>query len=82
MANDPWGTLNKVQQTQDTNNWSRIDNQNQERYDRTYNERNPKYMDGPVNASNAGSRPSSFITNSRPQERYNSMSSRFDGSRF
>lgn len=81
--NDPWAAaMGKVQPNQDSNNWARMDNQNQERYDRTYNERNPKYIDGSVNASNSGNRQSSFINNSRTQDRYNNLSNRFDGSRF
>lgn len=54
-----------------------MDHQNQDRYDRTFSERS-KYMDGPTGNSGGSSRPSSFITNSRPQERFNGMS-RFDG---
>lgn len=80
--NDPWVAMSKVPPNQDSNNWTRMDNQNQERYDRTYNERNPKYIDGNVNASNSGNRQSSFINNTRAQDRYNSISNRFDGSRF
>lgn len=82
VPNDPWGAMGKVPQNQESNNWGRMDNQNQERYDRTYNERNPKYMDGNANASNSGNRPSSFIANSRAQDRYNNMPNRFDGGRF
>lgn len=86
-GNDPWSSISSIskQQTPNTENWSRsMDHQNQDRYDRTYNERK-SYLDGPVGSGNSSgglsssTRPSSFITNSRPQERYNSMSSRFDG---
>lgn len=72
------GALNKPQ-THDAGNWSRsMDHQNQDRYDRTFSERS-KYMDGPTGNNTGSSRPSSFITNPRPQERYSGMSSRFDG---
>ena len=70
-ANDPWG------QKQSEANWRSLD-QNQDRYDRTYNERKSQaapsqYMDPP--------RQNSFI--GRPQERYNNaMSSRFENGRF
>jgi len=75
LDTNDWGGLK--QQAQDSTNW----NQNQsDRYDRTYNERS-KYLDGPVNAGSGSNRPSSFIQN-RPQERYNTISSRFDGGRF
>lgn len=66
-------------QTHDAGNWSRsIEHQNQDRYDRTFSERS-KYMDGPAGNNSGSNRPSSFITNARPQERYSGMSSRFDG---
>lgn len=91
-GNDPWSTINKQPPT-DNGGWSRsIEHQSQDRYDRTYNERksSSQYMEGPSVGSSGGgggssnTRPSSFVTNSRPQERYggNSMSSRFDGGRF
>lgn len=95
-GNDLWSQINK-QPPSDNGNWNRsIDHQNQDRYDRTYNERkSSQYMDGPSIGSGGGGggtgggsgvtgRPSSFIANSRPQDRYNSnsMSSRFDGVRF
>lgn len=79
MDTSDWGGIK--QQAPDSNNWNRSIDQNQsDRYDRTYNERS-KYLDGPVNAGSGSSRPSSFIQ-SRPQERYNTMSTRFDGGRF
>lgn len=85
-GNDPWGSINKQQQP-DSNSWGRsMDHQSQDRYDRTYNERksSSQYMDGPSVGSSSGNRPGSFVTSSRPQDRYNSntMSSRFDGGRF
>lgn len=69
-ANDPWG------QKQSEGNWRSMD-QNQDRYDRTYNERKSQaapsqYMDPP--------RQNSFV--GRPQDRYNQMSSRFENGRF
>lgn len=74
-----WGGIK--QQAPDSSNWNRSLDQNQsDRYDRTYNERS-KYLDGPVNAGSGSNRPSSFIQ-SRPQERYNAISSRFEGGRF
>lgn len=88
--NDPWGQMNK-QPPADNGNWNRsIEHQHQDRYDRTYNERkSSQYMDGPGvgnggGGGSGGGRPASFIANSRPQDRYNSnsMSSRFDSSRF
>lgn len=68
------------------NNWGgrSMDHQGQDRYDRTYNERkaSSQYLDGP-NVGGSASRPSSFITSNRPQDRYNSNAmSRFDGGRF
>lgn len=82
-GNDPWN-MNKPP---DSNSWSRsMDHQGQDRYDRTYNERksSSQYIDGPSVGGSSGSRPNSFITSNRPQDRYNSnaMSSRFDGGRF
>lgn len=69
--------MNKPQ-THDAGNWSRsLDHQNQDRYDRTFSERS-KYLE-PASNNGGSSRPSSFITNARPQERYSGMSSRFDG---
>ena len=68
-----------------------MEHNSQDRYDRTYNERktsSSQYLDGPGvgsgSSSGGGGRPNSFMTNSRPQERYNSnsMSSRFDNGRF
>lgn len=77
LDTNEWGGIK--QQVQE--NWNRSIDQNQsDRYDRTYNERS-KYLDGPVNAGSGSSRPTSFIQ-SRPQERYNTISSRFDGGRF
>lgn len=80
-ANDPWSAMSKP--PADNGNWNRMDHQNQDRYDRTYNERksSSQFIDSGLAGSN--SRPSSFISN-RPQDRYagNSMSSRFDSSRF
>lgn len=74
-----WGGIK--QQAPDSSNWNRSMDQNQsDRYDRTYNERS-KYLDGPVNTGSGSNRPSSFIQ-SRPQERYNAISSRFEGGRF
>lgn len=71
-----WGGIK--QQAPDSSNWNRSMDQNQsDRYDRTYNERS-KYLDGPVNTASGSNRPSSFIQ-SRPQERYNAISSRFEG---
>lgn len=71
---DPWS------QKQADSNWRSMD-QNQDRYDRTYSERKSQvsttqYMDAPrQNAFVGGGRP--------PQDRYgNSVSSRFDNSRF
>lgn len=69
-GNDPWGQ-NKTEST-----WRSLD-QNEDRYDRTYNERkqvtSSQYIDAP--------RQNSFI--GRPQERYNSqISSRFENGRF
>lgn len=87
-GNDLWSQINKQPPT-DNGNWNRsIEHQHQDRYDRTYNERkSSQYMDGPSvgsGGSGGGGRPSSFIANSRPQDRYNSnsMSSRFDSVRF
>lgn len=82
VPNDPWAAMGKIQPSQESSNWGRIENQNQERYDRTYNERNAKYIDSNVNASNNGNRPSSFMNNSRTQDRYNNLANRFDGGRF
>lgn len=70
-GNDPWG------QNKSESSWRSLD-QNQDRYDRTYNERksqvtSSQYIDAP--------RQNSFI--GRPQERYNSqISSRFENGRF
>lgn len=79
-GNDLWSQINKQPPT-DNNNWNRsIEHQHQDRYDRTYNERNGG---GGSGGGGGGGRPSSFIANSRPQDRYNSnMSSRFDSGRF
>lgn len=68
-GNDPWGQ-NKAESS-----WRSLD-QNEDRYDRTYNERKSQvtsqYIDAPRQ---------SFI--GRPQERYNSqISSRFENGRF
>lgn len=80
-GNDPWNQLSKPPQG-DNGNWNRMEHPNQDRYDRTYNERksSSQYIDGPGVGGNSG-RPSSFLANSRPQDRYssNSMPSRFDG---
>lgn len=80
-GNDPWNTINKPPQA-DNGSWNRMEHQNQDRYDRTYNERktSSQYIEGPGVGGNSG-RPSSFIANNRPQDRFssNSMSSRFDG---
>lgn len=69
-GNDPWG------QNKSESSWRSLD-QNEDRYDRTYNERksqvtSSQYMDAP--------RTNSFI--GRPQERYNSQISRFENGRF
>lgn len=70
-GNDPWG------QNKTESSWRSLD-QNEDRYDRTYNERksqvtSSQYIDAP--------RQNSFI--GRPQERYNSqISSRFENGRF
>ncbi|KAG4079664.1 hypothetical protein HA402_010444 [Bradysia odoriphaga] len=70
-GNDPWG------QNKTDSSWRSLD-QNEDRYDRTYNERksqvtSSQYIDPP--------RQNSFI--GRPQDRYNSqISSRFENGRF
>ncbi len=70
-GNDPWGQ-NKTEAS-----WRSLD-QNEDRYDRTYNERksqvtSSQYIDAP--------RQNSFI--GRPQDRYNGqISSRFENGRF
>lgn len=82
-GNDLWSQINKQPPT-DNGNWNRSI-EHQDRYDRTYNERkSSQYVDGSSVGSGGGGRPSSFIANSRPQDRYNSnsMSSRFDSGRF
>lgn len=54
------------------------DDWNQDRYDRTYNERKSPYMEPPRTSGSGGG--SGFMN--RPQDRYNSSSSRFDSGRF
>lgn len=66
--NDPWKS----------DDWRSLDG-GQDRYDRTYNERKlSPYME-PAR-QNSGSGGGSYL--SRPQDRYNSMPSRFDSGRF
>lgn len=76
--NDPWGSL-KQQPPPESNSWA-----NQDRYDRTYNERKTSYLDSNIgntvgNRANSGA----FLGSQRGQERYsNNISSRFDNGRF
>lgn len=74
---------NQKQQQQTDANWRSMD-QNQDRYDRTYNER--KSQAAPAQYISAPpARQNSFVGGGggRPQERYNSnMSSRFENGRF
>lgn len=78
-GSDMW---NQKQQQHDSN-WRAMD-QNQDRYDRTYNERKSQAAPAPY-VSGPPARQTSFVGGGggRPQERYNSnLSSRFDNGRF